>query len=78
MTTNWIPIASAPKDGTEIIVMYMHIDTQIVHNAFWNSLQECDDDDDVGWWTYEHSEVSRIRLDEWTTPTHWMPLPDNP
>jgi hypothetical protein len=73
----WQPIESAPKDGSDVLVMYMHIDTQIVHNAFYAS--EVDwDDCDVGWWSYDHSEVSRIKLDDWMTPTYWMPLPDAP
>jgi len=73
----WQPIETAPKDGTDILVMYMHIDTQIVHNAFWNEYEDCDDSE-TGWWSYEHSEVSRIKLDDWMTPTHWMPLPAAP
>ena len=74
---SWKPIETAPKDGTDVLVMYMHIDTQIVHNAFWLSDEGCNDNI-VGWWTYEHSEVSRILLDDWMTPTHWMPLPPEP
>jgi len=73
----WLPIESAPKDGTDILVMYMHIDTQIVHNAFWLGDEDYDTDPS-GWWTYEHSEVSRLLLDDWMTPTHWMPLPAAP
>lgn len=60
---NWQDISTAPKDGTEIIAMYMHIDTQIVHNAFWIGEGETDDQNDVGWWSYDHSEVSRVKLD---------------
>ena len=72
----WLPIETAPKDGTDVIVMYMHIETQIVHNAFWLI-----DDDKIeysGWWTYMRSEVARELLDDWRAPTHWMPLPENP
>ena len=75
--TSWNPIETAPKDGTDVLVMYMNIDTQIVHNAFWLSDEGCNDNI-VGWWTYEHSEASRILLDDWMTPTHWMPLPTPP
>lgn len=73
----WQPISTAPKDGTNIIGMYVHIDTQVVHNIFWiqgdNPLEN-----EEGWWSYVHSEVSRTLLDGWMTPTHWMPLPENP
>lgn len=75
--TEWQPIETAPKDGTDIIVMYMHIDTQIVHNAFWNDYEDAEEHE-IGWWSYDHSEVSRIKLDDWMTPTHWMPLPTPP
>ena len=71
----WLPIELAPQDGTNLLVMYMHIDTQIVHNGFWIGAEDTDDESDIGWWSYDHSEVSRIKLDDWMTPTHWMPLP---
>ena len=71
----WLPIELAPQDGTNVLVMYMHIDTQIVHNGFWLGAEDTDDEADIGWWSYDHSEVSRIKLDDWMTPTHWMPLP---
>lgn len=74
----WQPIETAPKDGTDVIVMYMHIDTQVVHNAFFSSEQENWDAEDIGWWSYEHFEVRRIKLDDWMAPTHWMPLPQPP
>lgn len=69
----WQPIETAPKDGEEIIVMYMHIDTQIVHNGFW--LEDPQDPDSTGWWTYLRSEVAREKLEGWRTPKYWMKLP---
>lgn len=74
----WLPIESAPKDGTHILVMYMHIDTQCVFNAFWINQEDWMQDDQEGWWSYQHSEVSRIKLEDFMTPTHWMPLPSPP
>ncbi len=71
----WRPIETAPRDGTDVIVMYVHIETQIVHNAFFISEADDCEPEDVGWWTYTHSEVSRELLNDWRTPTHWMPLP---
>jgi len=76
MPVGWQPIETAPKDGTDILGMYMHIETQIVHNIFW--LDNEYEPDENGWWTYEYSEVSRMKLEDWMTPTHWMPLPDTP
>lgn len=78
MSDTWLPIATAPKDETDIIVMYMHIDTQIVHNAFYASEGNGWEASDVGWWSYDKGEVSRIHLTGWMTPTHWMPLPSAP
>jgi len=71
----WESIETAPKDGTDVLLMYVHIDTQVVHNGFWLGASDTDDESDIGWWSYEHSEVSRIKLDDWMTPTHWLPLP---
>tara|TARA_R110000868_G_scaffold339994_1_gene600624 strand:+ start:246 stop:848 length:603 start_codon:yes stop_codon:yes gene_type:complete len=71
----WEPMETAPKDGTNILLMYMHIDTQVVHNGFWIGVSDTDDESDIGWWSYDHSEVSRVKLDDWMTPTHWLPLP---
>jgi len=71
----WIPIELAPQDGTNVLVMYMHIDTQIVHNGFWIGAEDTDDESEIGWWSYDYSEVTRIKLDDWMTPTHWLPLP---
>ena len=71
----WESIETAPKDGADILLMYVHIDTQVVHNGFWLGASDTDDESDIGWWSYEHSEVSRIKLDDWMTPTYWLPLP---
>jgi len=77
--TEWQPIDTAPKDGTDIIVMYMHINTQIVHAAFWSNYEEGLDDPDIeGWWTYVWTEVGRTKMDGRYSPTHWIPLPPDP
>jgi hypothetical protein len=72
----WELIETAPKDGTDVLVMYVHIDTQVVHNGFWIGTDDTDNESEIGWWSYQHSEVSRIKLDDWMTPTHWLPLPE--
>jgi hypothetical protein len=80
MAMNWQPIATAPRDGTDIIVMYHHNETQIVHAAFWLDLQDMDSEEteQVGWWSYDKSEAARVMLTGFLTPTHWMPLPEPP
>lgn len=74
----WKDIESAPRDGTDVIVAYTHIETQCVFNAFYASIEEGWDAQDVGWWSYVYSEVSRVKLEGWQEPTHWMPLPPPP
>lgn len=73
----WRPIATAPKDGTDVMVGWRHIDSWFVTNAFWMD-GEGVEPDDVGWWSYMLSEVSRTKLDGCAEPTHWMPLPPAP
>ena len=72
--TEWQPIETAPKDGTDIIVMYIDIDTQFVRIAFWLD-SEWDPSVD-GWWTYDCGEDESMALSY--APTHWMHLPELP
>lgn len=72
----WQDIETAPKDGTDILVMYFHIETQIVHNAFYMTPEEAARETHVGWWSYDKSEVRRVKLDGWMAPQFWMPLPE--
>jgi len=75
----WQPIETAPKDGTDILVMYIHISTQCVFNAFWIKHEEgLNEPEDEGWWSYVWSEVGRTLLTDKQTPTYWMPLPQPP
>lgn len=81
----WQPIETAPKDGTTILVFFEVATVEVVHLAWFNSEEEwersgqfcaCDGEkkvDYVGWWSYVRNSVSQEKLDEWRTPTHWMP-----
>ncbi len=75
--SEWQKIDSAPRDGTEILITYKQCDSWFLHNAFW---MEGDgvEPEDVGWWSYLLTEVSRTQLDGCCEPTHWQPLPDPP
>jgi len=74
-TTNWRPIATAPKDGT-IILVWRYGEIQMVKWAKNN----CNE-----WWSKpDGTHISRFDkydsgepMDE-EIPTHWMPLPDPP
>ena len=78
----WRPIATAPKDGTAIL-LHFQWDT--------NPVPECNDVNTVvaSWWAEEPDENGE--LGDWICymdlprdpacpfkPTHWMPLPDPP
>jgi len=64
--SEWQPIASAPKDGTGIL-LYRRYEGKYLHLV------------DVGQWRKEEEGGPRWA---WTystwEPTHWMPLPDPP
>lgn len=66
-TRAWQPIASAPKDGTKILVGAAHRTGQwLPEVVMW-----LDDpsDGDARWWPWSFPEQQ---------PTHWMPLPAAP
>lgn len=63
MDSNWQPIETAPKDGTEIIAID---DRGEYFVAFWHEASE-------GWYFGLFDEV-----DGKIKPTHWMPLPAAP
>ena len=58
----WQPIATAPTDGTEIIVGW---EGRMVSGGFWFSRRQA--------WVTPHGHYIRA-----ASPTHWLPLPDPP
>lgn len=80
----WLPIESAPKDETPVIVGFDAASEWIVHKAFyrdgtsgWNG-EETLPVEDIGWWSYTKGSVSQEKLDGYRTPTHWLPMPTVP
>jgi len=80
--SDWKPIETAPKDGTDIIVGYVSgAAVWIIRNAWYRDaadIQECidyqlndDDESCIGWWSYRNS-VTQEMLDGYETPTHWL------
>jgi hypothetical protein len=83
-SASWLPIETAPKDGTDIIIGFDSASVWIVHVAWWLELEDWMRDDpqwseeDVGWWSYTNHSVTQEKLEDHRTPTHWMPLPSLP
>ncbi len=72
----WQPIATAPKDGTDILVFQPAFEKHGIKSwqvermavASWNRSWSVSH---VGGWECE-TEI------EWEAVTHWMPLPESP
>lgn len=83
-SASWLPIETAPKDGSDIIVGFDSASVWIVHVAWWRDLEDWMRDDpqwseeDVGWWSYTNHSVTQEKLEGHRTPTHWIPLPSLP
>lgn len=79
--SKWLPIESAPKDGTEVLVGVDIACTWITRGAFyddgslWDICGGESIDDAIGWWSYCNS-VSQERLEGIYAPTHWAPMPE--
>lgn len=78
----WLPIESAPKDGTWLLVagtIWAGEISGIVKNVraemgiarFTNGKSDFDGDD---WWDDTGGDAYAC----WCRPTHWMPLPQPP
>ena len=63
----WQPIATAPKDGSGILI----VAGGLVFEAFWDYMH------DVNVWRYANMTDDQS-LSEIIEPTHWMPLPTPP
>lgn len=64
----WLPIATAPKDGTPVLV----VNTKGTQRVCW-WLPDSGNDDGPGWVFYQRYAGGCVEL---LNPTHWMPLPD--
>jgi hypothetical protein len=79
----WQAIATAPKDGRDILVGYDFASVWVVHVAFWRDCDAFNDPlpaghDGIGWWSYIADSVTQTKLNNDNAPTHWMPLPKLP
>ena len=69
----WQPMATAPKDGTHILVWFPQ-------SGVWEVfMHRFDQDDTEGWWCVSDNKNEPMPLRGWVIqPTHWMPLPAPP
>lgn len=70
--TDWQPIEAAPNDGTEILACstWIHADGGLRFN--WIADGYLDENSE---WVFASFPIDE---DEYTKPTHWMPLPAPP
>jgi hypothetical protein len=78
----WNPIETAPKDGSEILVLFDSATVEVVRLCWWNdgSAEQnrgIADPEAIGWWSYRHS-VTQEQLTWLKNPIAWMPMPDFP
>jgi hypothetical protein len=86
--TRWQPIETAPRDGSDVLVLLDIATVWVAHIAFYRSEEEWEEsgqycwdeglDDWLGWWSYTQGSVSQEKLDDYRTPRYWMPLPELP
>lgn len=85
----WQPIATAPRDGTEVLTLLDVGGVHVVHIAWYRSSEEwqasgqyCGGWESLaefeGWWSYTEGAVSQSKLERHCAPTHWRPLPEGP
>ena len=85
----WQTIETAPRDGTDVLVLFDAATVPIVHVAFYRGEQEWNDsgqycggwdtlEDWLGWWSYTRGSVSQEKLEGITAPAYWIPLPELP
>ena len=72
--TEWQPIETAPKDGTEILLWGPYCERPSPAKwydgkwcAYWDGFRVIESEGDFG-----------TDYREFDVPTHWMPLPDPP
>lgn len=81
----WEPIDTAPKDGTNVLVLIDCAGTFVAHIAFYRGREEwensgkyCYFEEWNGWWSYVRGCVSQEKLDDWRLPKFWMPFDEPP
>lgn len=80
----WMPIESARRDGTEVLVWMDVATVPVVHIAFYRGKKEWEESGQYcgfcetleeweGWWSYTRGSVTQEKLEGFKAPTHWRP-----
>lgn len=75
-TGGWLPIETAPKDGTRIILRCPNIGAV---EGWWDCVDGggFEEGPPIFWWTTENDLII-FGDGSYDDPTHWMPLPPPP
>ena len=65
--TDWKPIETAPRDGTQILVEDLSVACIV---AWWSSMHSA--------FVWIHPDLCQSEGTAYLNPTHWMPLPPPP
>lgn len=75
----WLPISSAPRDGTIFLVWGKHYEWPEVVKWERYSPADAEEVGEDGYWTYAEELLAEVTdsccPEDWT---HWQPLPDPP
>lgn len=73
----WLPIETAPKDGTDVLLYFPHIDACI--RGRWDWQGEGDWESGIADWKDWCVDNDFVIMEDLSyCPTHWMPLPAAP
>lgn len=73
----WMPIETAPKDGTRVLIYMPESSSRKVQEAYWAQPFEGAEDDQC-WWSTPYGPAGRGYTILPKAVTHWMPLPPPP
>jgi len=78
---HWLPMDTAPKDDTEIIILFDSATVDVVRLCWWNAGEGRDfepDPESRGWWSYTNSVTQELINTDLMQPLGWMPHPSRP
>jgi hypothetical protein len=73
----WQPIATAPRDGTRVLIYMPEASRQKVMEAYWAKPWEGAPEEQC-WWSTPHGPAGRGYTILPKAVTHWQPMPAPP